>query len=134
MTVSTQQKPAIAKEGLPEAFERLKTTVIRPVFESVGNGLKARAHEFTISEEPGGQISIHIMPPGVNKTIRRDDWFPTFSLFAASYSNTIGMHGRNMRPNSEPSSGSRGDYKPELLSREIVEQGLTKFIGEISNW
>jgi hypothetical protein len=134
MSVSMKPKAATVTEALPEAFERLKATVIRPVFESVGSAMKARAHDFSISEEPGGQISIHIMPPGVNRTIRRDDWFPTFSLFAASYSGTIGMHGRNMRPNSEPSSGSRGDYKPELLSREIVEKGLNKFIGEISNW
>ena len=134
MIVSTQPKVAAVTEAFPEAFERLKVTVIRPVFDSVGNAMKARAHEFSISEEPGGQISMHIMPPGVNRTIRRDDWFPTFSLFAATYSGTIGMHGRNLRPNSEPSSGSRGDYKPALLSKEIVEKELMKFIGEIANW
>jgi hypothetical protein len=134
MSVSTQPKVAAVTEGFPEAFERLKGTVIRPVFDSVGNAMKARAHEFSISEEEGGQISMHIMPPGVNRTIRRDDWFPTFSMFAATYSGTIGMHGRNMRPNSEPSSGSRGDYKPALLSKEIVEKELMKFIGEIANW
>jgi hypothetical protein len=133
MSTATQQKTAV-KEALPEAFERLKATVIRPVFESAGNDLKTRAHDFSISEEPGSQISMHIMPPGVNKTIRRDDWFPTFTLFAATYSGTIGIQGRNMRPNSEPSSGSRGDYKPELLGREVVEKELAKFISEISNW
>lgn len=134
MNESTPGKTVTATESFPEAFERLKVTVIRPVFESVGNAMKARAHDFSISEEAGGQISIHVMPPGVNRTIRRDDWFPTFSLFAASYSGTIGIHGRNMRPNSEPSSGSRGDYKPALISKEIVERELTKFIGEIFNW
>lgn len=133
MIVPTQRATAV-REALPEAFERLKATVIRPVFEAVGRGLKARAHEFSISEESGGPISMHIMPPGVNRTIRRDDWFPTFTLFAATYSGTVGIHGRNMRPNSEPSSGSRGDYKPDLLSREAVEKELAKFIGEISNW
>lgn len=133
MNAATQQKTAV-NEALPEAFERLKATVIRPVFESAGTDLKARAHDFSISEEPGSQISMHIMPPGVNKTIRRDDWFPTFTLFAATYSGTIGIQGRNMRPNSEPSSGSRGDYKPELLGREVVEKELAKFISEISNW
>lgn len=134
MNVSSKPKAAVVTEGLPEAFERLKTTVIRPVFETVGRAMKARAHDFSISEEPGGQIAIHIMPPGVNRTIRRDDWFPTFTLFAATYSGTVGIQGRNMRPNSEPSSGSRGDYKPELLNREAVETELAKFIGEISNW
>jgi len=133
VNTATQQKAGV-KEALPEAFERLKTTVIRPTFESVGNTLKARAHEFSISEDPGGRISMHIMPPGVNKTIRRDDWFPTFTFFVATYSGTIGIQGRNMRPNAEASSGSRGDYKPELLSTQVVEKELNKFIGEISNW
>jgi hypothetical protein len=133
MNAATQQRMPV-KEPLTEAFERLKATVIRPVFEAVGSGLEARAHGFSISEEPGGPISMHIMPPGVNKTIRRDDWFPTFTLFVATHSGTVGIQGRNMRPNSEPSSGSRGDYKQELLSTEAVEKELAKFIGEIANW
>lgn len=133
MNAATQARTAV-KESLPEAFEKLKATVIRPVFETVGNGLKARAYGFTIFEEPNGPISLHIMPPGVNTTIRRDDWFPTFTLFVATYSGTVGIQGRNLRPNSEPSSGSRGDYKPESLSREVVTKELEKFIGEISNW
>ncbi|MBI3041251.1 MAG: hypothetical protein HYY78_00285 [Betaproteobacteria bacterium] len=47
---------------------------------------------------------------------------------------TVGLHGRNMRPNSESTSGSRGDYKPAQVSNEIVEKELMKFIGEIANW
>lgn len=133
MNTATLQRTTV-KEALPDAFERLKATVIRPAFESIGNSMKTRAYENSISEEAGGQISIHLMPPGVNRTIRRDDWFPTFSMFVATYSGTIGIQGRNMRPNSEPSSGSRGDYKADQLDRETVEKELTKFIGEIANW
>lgn len=116
------------------SFERLKTSVIRPVFETVGNGLKERGHEINISEEPGGKISIHIVPAGANKSIHRYDWFPTLSFFGAPYQGTVGLHGRNMRPNSEVSSGSRGDYTLARVSKEIVEKELMKFIGEIGNW
>jgi hypothetical protein len=122
------------KEDFPGDFERLKRAVIRPVFETIGNGLKERGHEFNIAEEPDGKISIHIVPAGVKKSIHPYDWFPTFSLFGSPDRKIIGLHGRNMRPNSEPSSGSRGEYQPTLVSKEIVEKELMKFIGEIANW
>lgn len=121
-------------DDFPGDFARLKLTVIRPVFEATGTGLKVRGHEFNISEEPGGKISIHIVPAGVNKSIHPYDWFPTFSFFGAPFTKTVGLHARNMRPNSEAASGSRGDYKPAQVTKEIVEKELMKFIGEIANW
>jgi len=122
------------EDDFPAAFEKLKVSVIRPVFEMIGNGLAERGHEFNISEEPGGKISIHIVPAGVNKSIHAYDWFPTFSLFGSPFTKSVGVHGRNMRPNSDSGSGLRGDYKPAQLSREAVESELMKFIGEIANW
>ena len=115
-------------------FATLKLAVIRPAFETIGNNLKERGHEFNISEEPGGKISIHIVPAGVNKSIHPYDWFPTLSFFGSPFTKTIGLHGRNMRPNSEGTSGSRGDYKLAQVNQEIVEKELMKFIGEIANW
>ncbi|HET9403164.1 MAG TPA: hypothetical protein VFO57_01120 [Burkholderiales bacterium] len=123
-----------SEDDFPGEFEKLKLSVIRPAFETFGNGLKERGHQFNISEEPGGKISIHIVPPGVKKSIHPYDWFPTFSFFGAPFPKTVGLHGRNMRPNSEPASGSRGDYKPAQISRELVEKELVKFVGEIANW
>jgi hypothetical protein len=96
--------------------------------------LKARGHEFHIAGVPGGKISIRIVPAGVNKTIHPYDWFPTLSFFGAPFTRTIGLHGRNMRPNSEVPSGSRGEFKPGQVSMEVMEKKLMKFIGEIANW
>ena len=104
----------------------------------VGSGvrreLKALGHEFNVSEEAGGKISIHIVPAGVNKSIHPYDWFPTLTYFGAPMAGTIGLHGRNMRPNSEAASGSRGTYAPAQLNKDLVEKELMKFIGEIANW
>ena len=58
-------------------FARVKRSVIRPTFAAIGNMLQERGHEFNISEEPGGKISIHIVPAGVNKSIHPYDWFPS---------------------------------------------------------
>ena len=124
-----------AEETFAEDFAKLKLSVIRPVFETVGHMLEERGHEFNISDEPGGgKISLHIVPAGVNKSIHPYDWFPTFSFFGAPFTKTVGLQGRNMRPNSEGSTGSRGDYKLAQLNKEAVEKELMKFIGEIANW
>jgi hypothetical protein len=47
---------------------------------------------------------------------------------------TVGLHGLNMRPNSDNGSGSRGEYTLAQVNPEMVEKALTKFIGEIANW
>ena len=121
-------------DDFPGDFARLKLTVIRPVFETVGNTLKERGHEFNISEETGGKISIHIVPAGVSKSIHPYTWFPTLSFFGAPFTKTIGLHGINARRNSESGTGQRGDYKLAQVSKDIVEKELMKFIGEIANW
>ena len=46
---------------------------------------------------------------------------------------TIGLHGRNMRTNSEVASGSRGTYTPAQISKELVERELMKFSGNNAN-
>jgi hypothetical protein len=134
--LSSKSKPQgrAAEDTFPGDFAQLKLSVIRPVFENVGNQMKARGHEFNISEEPGGKISIHIVPMGVNKSIHPYDWFPTLSFFGAPFTKTIGLHGRNARRNSSGGSGQRGDYRLSQVSKEFVEKELTTFIGEIANW
>jgi len=57
----TDGKPrgAASEDDFPGEFSRLKLSVIRPTFETIGNMMKERGHEINISEEPGGKISIH---------------------------------------------------------------------------
>ena len=105
------------------------------MFEAIGNTLlKERGHEFNVSEESGGRISIHIVPAGAKKSIHPYDWFPTLTFFGTPMAGTIGLDGRNMRPNSEPASGSRGIYALAQVNKSVVEKELMKFIGEIANW
>jgi hypothetical protein len=121
-------------DDFPGDFARLKQSVIRPVFESIGGMLEARGHEVSISEETGGKISIHIVPAGVGKSIHPYEWFPTFSVFGAPFRKTVGFHACNMRPHSEAASGPRGDYSPAQVDREMLVRALMKFIDEIANW
>jgi len=134
--VATGAKPKIGSEEdkFYDEFAKLKVSVIRPAFAAIGNMLKERGHEYNISEETNGKISIHIVPAGVNKSIHPFDWFPTLSYYCAPFKKTINLQGRNMRPNSEGSTGSRGDFQPAQVDRDLVEKELVKFIGEIANW
>ncbi len=127
-----QAKPV--EDDFPGDFARLKLTVIRPAFETVGILLKERGHEFNISEEPGGKISIHIVPAGVSKSIHPYNWFPTLSFFGAPFTKTIGLHGINAKRNSDGGTGQRGNYKLAQVNKDIVEKELMKFVGEIANW
>lgn len=122
------------EDNFPADFARLKSTVIRPVFEAIGAMLTERGHEFNISEEPGGKISIHIVPAGVSKSIHPYNWFPTLSFFGAPFTKTVGLHGINARRNSEGGTGQRGDYRLTQVDKDVVEKELMKFIGEIANW
>jgi hypothetical protein len=134
LATDTQPQGKPVGSGFAGEFEVLKQAVIRPAFEKVGVGLKERGHEINLSEEPGGKISIHIVPAGAKKSIHPYDWFPTFSVFGAPFTGTVGMHGRNARRNSEGGSGQRGEYKLAQLNADIVEKELMKFVGEIANW
>ena len=121
-------------DDFPGDFAKLKLSVIRPAFETIGNTLKERGHEISISEDAGGKISIHIVPAGAKKSIHPYDWFPTLSVTAAPFTRTIGLHGRNARRNSDSASGPRGDYKLSQVNKEVVETELRKFVAEIANW
>lgn len=123
-----------ANDVFQRDFTKLKAEVIRPVLASIGNLLQERGHEFNISEEQGGKISFHIVPAGAVKSIHPYGWFPTLSFFGASFTGSIGLHGRNARPNSETSSGPRGEYKLAQVDSLFVEREVMKFISEIANW
>ena len=129
---ASPQPAAKVEDSFASAYAKLKQAVIRPAFENVGGLLTTRGHEIHISEEPEGKIAIHIVPAGTNKSIHPNDWFPTFALFAAPFTKSIGVHVRNARPNSEGSS--RGEYKLAQVDKAMVEKELMKFVGEIANW
>ena len=115
-------------------FAKLKLRVIRPAFDALADWLKARGNEVEISEEPGGNISMHIVPAGVDKSTRSHDRFPTFSVLGSSFAKTVGLQGRNMRPDSEANSGTRGVYTLAQINNPFLEAELMKFVDEIGKW
>ena len=115
-------------------FAKLKLRVIRPAFDALADWLKARGNEVDISEEPGGNISLHIVPAGADKSTRSHDRFPTFSVFGSSFNGTVGLQTRNMRPDSAPASGLRSVYALAQINNPVLEAELMKFVDEIGKW
>ena len=115
-------------------FTRLKLKVVRPAFDALADWLKARGNEVEISESPEGNISMHIVPAGVDKSTRPHDRFPTFSVLGSSFNRTVGLQARNMRPDSAAASGSSSVYTLAQISNPVLEAELMKFVDEIGKW
>jgi hypothetical protein len=115
-------------------FATLKLRVIRPAFDALADWLKARGNQVEISEEPDGNISMHIVPAGIDRSTRSHDRFPTFSVLGSSFTKTVGLQTRNMRPDAAATSGSRSVYTLAQISNPIVEAELMKFVDEIGKW
>src|SRR5688572_28691355 len=115
-------------------FAKVKLKVIRPAFDALATWLKERGNEVEIAEDPGGTISMHIVPAGVDKSTRSHDRFPTFSVLGSALTKTVGLQARNTRPDSAAASGSRSVYALAKISNAVVEAELMKFVDEVGKW
>ena len=115
-------------------FAKLKLQVVRPAFDALADWLKARGNEVEISEGPDGNISMHIVPAGVDKSTRPHNRFPTFSVLGSAFNRTVGLRTRNMRPDSAAASGSSSVHALAQISNPLLEAELMKFVDEIGKW
>ena len=115
-------------------FTRLKLKVVRPAFDALADWLKVRGNEVEISEGPEGNISMHIVPAGADKSARPHDRFPIFSVLGSSFTRTVALQARNMRPDSAAASGSSSVYPLAQISNPVLEAELMKFVDEIGKW
>lgn len=124
-----------------KAFTDLRIEVIRPVFEAVGAILKARGHDFRISEEayaaePAGKtreaaISMQIMPAGLEKSPQTEGGFPSLSFVTRHYSKTVCIRASNALPKLNGAANPRGDYSLAQVDQELVQVELLKLIAGI---
>ena len=103
-------------------------------FDALADWLKARGSQVEIREEGEGDISLHIVPAGIDKSSRPHDRFPIFCIAGSSVTRTVGLQGRNARPDSAAASGSRSVYALAQFNTVILEAELMKFVDEIGNW
>ena len=132
--VSGKPASAAVEDPFDRDFAKVKVAIVRPAFDALATWLKERGNEVEISEERDGNISMHIVPAGVDKSTRPRDRFPTFSVLGSSLTKTVGLQGRNTRPDSAAASGSRSVYALAKISNSLVEAELMKFVDEIGKW
>jgi hypothetical protein len=124
-----------------KGFADLRTRVIRPVFEAAGVILKARGHDFSISEdehaeEPGGRtteaaITLQIMPAGLEKSSDGDAPFPSLSVVTRDYNKTVCIRSSNGVPKPSGTASPRGDYQLVQIDKALVQAELLKLIAGI---
>lgn len=127
-------------DAYQKAFTDLRADVIRPVFEAIGAILKARGHDFRISEEEyaaeaagktrEAAISMQIMPAGLEKSPQTEGGFPSLSFVTRHYSKTVCVRASNAVPKSG-AGNPRGDYNLAQIDEELVRVELLKLIAGI---
>jgi len=125
-----------------DEFANLRRTVVRPVFEAVGAALKARGHDFSISEdeyafEQGGdtteaKISIRILPAGLDGAAPRPDQSPSLAFATRYYNRVVEIHGGPLVSRADGSAGPRGEYQLTQVTTELVRNELLKLVAEIA--
>jgi hypothetical protein len=128
-------------EAYQRAFAALRAEVIRPVFDAVGVILKARGHDFRISEEeyaaePAGKtreaaISMQVLPAGLERSPHTDGGFPSLSFITRHYSKTVCIRASNAVPKLNSPANPRGDYSLAEIDQELVQCELLKLIAGI---
>jgi hypothetical protein len=129
------------EESYRKGFADLRTRVIRPVFEAAGVILKARGHDFSISEdehtdEPGGRtteaaITMQVMPAGLEKSLHGDAPFPSLSLVTRDYNKTVCIRSSNGVAKPDGTASPRGDYQLAQVDKALVQAELLKLIAGI---
>lgn len=124
-----------------ENFSKFRDAVARPLFEGIGNHLRARGHEFELRQEEYGigadqrtndaNIGLFIYPKGVARGQYRHYEYPHYTVFASRIGKFIRTHASNMRPGGGGVAGPRGEYKLEQLTRQVLEEEVLKVLGEI---
>lgn len=124
-----------------KAFADLRLMVVRPVFEDFGAVLRARGHDFSITEREyalehsdkavEAEITMHIMPSGVAESSLAADQLPSLSLVTRHYNRTVCIRASSAVPQSTSSAGPRGDYQLAQVNAELVKGELLKLIAEI---
>jgi hypothetical protein len=136
-----RQQVKADEDAYQKAFADLRIEVIRPVFEAVGAILKARGHDFRISEEeyaaePAGKtheaaISMQVLPAGLEKSPQTEGGFPSLSFITRHYSKSVCIRASNAVPKLNGAANPRGDYSLAQIDKELVQCELLKLIAGI---
>ena len=128
----TRQKTE--REQFLERFKEKATTLIRPLFEKVGEHLKSRGHDFGIKEEneriegdgkrhSNAGITLEIYPERKRPSFANHGC-PHVAIMVDSHKNSLYVYESTMMPGSGGRSGSAGSYELDAITPEIIDKHI----------
>ena len=117
-------------------FKRIRTQVIRPAMEDIGNQLRARGHSSEISEvgdersKRDEKITMSITIGGVPTSAYTPENTVSVS-FSHTGHTTISMHASTPMQNRRASGGLRGNYAASEITTDVVEKQILEVLGEV---
>ena len=133
-TLAREQKLKDEDALFVASFAELRRSVIRPAFETAAALLAERGHKVTIAEQEftvdagskvtEAAISIHIVPPGAQASVR-DDTGRLFSISTRHYTKMVLIN------TGQPLEGTKGTWPLEKIDQHRVEEELVRFVARL---
>lgn len=117
-------------------FERVRTQVIRPAMEDIGNQLKARGHNSEISEvdderrKGDSKITMRITIGGVPTSAYAPENTVSVSFFHTGHT-TISIHAETPMKNRSGFTGQRGNYATSEITTDVVQKNILEVLEEV---
>lgn len=120
-----------------EQFAALRRDVVRPLFEALGEALKARGHGFSIREEEfaahaGGRsteagIVLYVTPAGMEKPAPADEDLRALSFTTRHYNRMVCVR-NGAAPHEGSLAGAKGAYPLAKIDAQLVEDEIIKLM------
>ena len=117
-------------------FKRIRTQVIRPAMEDIGNQLKARGHNSDISEvgdersKRDAKITMSITIGGVPSSAYAPENTVSVS-FSHTGHTTISFHASTPMQNKRGFTGLRGNFAASEITTDVVEKKILDVLEEV---
>ncbi|MFL6692749.1 MAG: hypothetical protein ACJ8GO_07295 [Ramlibacter sp.] len=122
-----------------ERFHLLRESLIKPVFKEVGELVKARGYDYTITvlderrdasgRPEGPQIEIAFLTDAAGAG--GDGLYPRFTVVAEKYAAKLRFRESTTRPGRSGRTGDAGESTLEGLTRDLLEQRLVALLREV---
>ena len=135
-----QERVKSEHELFLESFDKIIAETIRPTMEELGEAIKARGHNFEITESKetqdgqgrttGATIRIEIHSNGQRPRFGQVGDRPALTFIAGTYDNKLCSHVSTMMPGRGGSAGKRKDYNIADITKDVVEEEIIHLLNE----
>lgn len=136
-----QEEAAALMDAFLERFTELRSTVIRPVLETIGREMTAHGHDYKVEERDEKYIMgegkqdaaaiFRLYPKRADGKTYNSSNAPMLSFVCTTYQNKIEVHSYNTAPSKGMTGQLIGAYNPQEITPDLVEKIVMEVIQEI---